>query len=130
MRKQLINVAQHACTGICVDGKIVRLPEKSAAYINTMVQQLTENALTEFESLLSEIEHNISKVNVLWRALSIVAVAERHWIQVMTLTNSLILSNQRLQIIEKRIDKLRYHPRIALLRASVLHEAEFLSEKI
>jgi len=129
MRKQLINVVQHACTGICVDGKIVRLPEKSAAYINTMVQQLTENALTEFESLLSEIEHNISKVNVLWRALSIVAVAERHWVQVMTLTNSLILSNQRLQMLEKRIDKLRYHPRIALLRASVLHEAEFLSEK-
>ncbi|NTW43895.1 MAG: hypothetical protein HGB14_05535, partial [Anaerolineaceae bacterium] len=129
MRKQLINVVQHACTGICVDGKIVRLPEKSAAYINTMVQQLTENALTEFEGLLSEIEHNISKVNVLWRALSIVAVAERHWIQVMTLTNSLILSNQRLQMLEKRIDKLRYHPRIALLRASVLHEAEFLSEK-
>jgi len=129
IRKKIINVAQHFCTGICVDGKLVRLPEKSSAYVNTMVQQLTENILTELEGLLSEIEHNISKVNVLWRALSIVAVAERHWMQVMTLTNSLNLSNQRLKMLEKRIDKLRYHPRMALLRASILHEAEVLTEK-
>ena len=127
VRRKLIDIVQHACTGMCVDGKLIKLPEKSIAYIKTMVQQLTGNALTELEGLLSEIEHNISKVDVLWRALIIVAVAERHWAQVMTLMNSLGLSNQRLRLIEERINKLRSHPRIALLRASVLHEVELLS---
>ena len=129
MRKKLVDIVQHACTGIRINGKNIRLPEKSTTYVNTMVQQLTGNALTELEGLLSEIEHNISKVNVLWRALIIIAVAERHWIQVVTLMNSLNLSNQRLQLIEERINKLRYHPRIALLRASLLNEVESLSSK-
>jgi len=129
MRKQLIDIVQHACTGIWIDGKTIKLSEKSAAYVNTMVQQLTGNALTELEGLLSEIEHNISKVNVLWRALIIIAVAERHWMQVITLMSSLNLSNQRLRLIEERINKLRYHPRIALLRASVLNELESLSSE-
>ncbi len=127
MRKKLVDVVQHACTGIWINGKNIRAPEKSCSYINTMVQQLTGNALTELEGLLSEIEHNISKVNVLWRALIIIAVAERHWMQVVTLMSSLNLSNQRLQLIEERINKLRYHPRIALLRASLLSEVESLS---
>jgi protein-tyrosine-phosphatase len=129
LRKKLIGIVQQACTGIYVDGKTIRLPEKSIAYVNKIVQQLTGNALTELEGLLSEIEHNISKVTVLWRALNIIAVTERHWAQVMTLMNSLNLFNQRLQALERRINRLRYHPRTALLRASVLHELESLSSR-
>lgn len=128
-RKQLIDVVRHACAGILVHGKAVELPAKSVAYINTVVQRLQQNAFTEFEGLLSEIEHNISRVKVLWRALNIIAVIERQWAQVIVLANSLNLSDQRLYAFEKRIDQLRRHPRIALLRASVLHEVEILSGK-
>ena len=127
LRRQLVDILQHACSGMSVNDKLVKLPEKSAAYINTLAEQLTNNALMELEGLLSEIEHNISKVNVLWRALNVIAVAERHWVQVKNLANSLIFSNQRLQMLEKRIVQLRYHPRITLLRASLLHEVESLS---
>ncbi|MFZ1643079.1 MAG: PEP/pyruvate-binding domain-containing protein [Candidatus Contendobacter sp.] len=129
VRKQLIDVVQHACTGIRVDGKTVGLPAKSAAYINMVMQRLQENAFMELEELLSEIEHNISRVKVLWRALNIIAVVERLWAQVMVLSKSLNLSDRRLQAFENRIDQLRRHPRIALLRASVLHEIEVLSER-
>ncbi len=126
-RKKLIDIVQRVCAGMLIDGKSIRLPEKSITCINTMMQQLTGNALTELEELLSEIEHNLFKIDVLWRAQIIVSVAERHWAQVITLIKSLDLSNSRLRLIEERMNKLRNHPRIALLRATLLHEVESLS---
>jgi protein-tyrosine-phosphatase/phosphohistidine swiveling domain-containing protein len=127
VRKQFIDIVQHACTGMHVDGKTVGLPARSVVYINAVVQRLQESAFTELEGLLSEIEQNLSRVKVLWRALNIIARVEPLWARVMALANRLNLSDQRLQAFEKRIDKLRRHPRIALLRASVLHEVETLS---
>lgn len=126
-RKKLVDIVQRACSGALLDGKSIKLPDKSIGYINSMVQRLTGTALKELEGLLSEIEHNIAKVNVLWRALIIIGVAERHWDQIKILIYSLNLSNQRTQSIEERIGKLRHHPRVALLRATVVNEIESLA---
>ena len=127
VRKQLIDLVQRARTGIRVDGRTVKLPEKSASYINALVESVSQNVFTELERLLSEVEHNISTVTELWRALNIVAVVERLWTQVRELAVSLNLGGPPLSGFERRIDILRRHPRIALLRSSALHEVESLS---
>lgn len=127
IRKKLVYIVQKLYSGRLIDGKSIQLPENCITYINNIVEQLTGNALTELEELLSEIEYNLFKVDVLWRAQIIVSVAERDWIQVMTLMKSLGLYNARLQAIEERMNSLRTHPRIALLRARALHEVESLS---
>jgi len=130
LRKELIDIVQRTHTGICVDGRLISVPPQVAAYIKTVLRKIEENAFTEFESLLSEVEHNISRIQVLWRALNIVQVVEQFMVQVRALANSMDVFEERLQAFENRVDRLRRHPRIALLRASMLHEAEILSGKI
>ena len=128
-RKQLIDVVQHARTGVRVDGSPAELPQKSAAYINLLLQTVSENVFTELEGLLSEVEHKLSTLSVFWRALNLIVVVEHLWAQVKVLSDSLNLTDPRLQAFEGRIDFLRRHPRIALLRTSALHEVESLSER-
>ncbi len=128
VRKQLTDIVHRACTGMPVNSEVAGFPKKSIAYINTIMRGISQNAFTELEELLLEIEHNISRVKVLWRALNIIAVAERQWAQLKILAYSLNLSDWRLQAIERRINQLRRHPRIAVLRASLLHEIDVLSQ--
>ncbi len=129
VRRQLIELVQRARTGIRVDGATLRLPEKSASCINALVDAVSQNIFTELERLLSEVEHNISTVTELWRALNIVALVERLWAQVREVAVSLDLGGPALHRFEKRIDALRRHPRIALLRTSALHDVESLSAR-
>lgn len=129
VRKQFVDVLQHACSGIRADGAPIKLPAKSVAHINAIVKRLLEHTFRELEALLSEIENNLSRVKVLWRATNIIAMVERQWTQAMTLITSLNLSNEQLRSFEHRIDQLRRHPRVALLKASVLHDVETLSVK-
>ncbi|HRD67012.1 MAG TPA: PEP/pyruvate-binding domain-containing protein [Candidatus Competibacter sp.] len=129
VRKQFIDVLQHACSGIRADGAPITLPTKSVAHINMIVKRLLEHTFRELEALLSEIENNLSRVKVLWRAVNIIAMIERQWAQAMTLITSLNLSNEQLRSFEHRIDQLRRHPRLALLKASVLHDVETLSAR-
>jgi protein-tyrosine-phosphatase/phosphohistidine swiveling domain-containing protein len=126
-RKQFVDVLQHACSGIRADGAPIKLPAKSVAYINVIVKRLLEHTFRELEGLLSEIENNLSRVKVLWRAANIIAMVERQWAQAMLLISSLNLSNEQLRSLGYRIDQLRRHPRVALLKASVLHDVENLS---
>ena len=116
-RKQFVDVLQHACSGIRADGAPIKLPAKSVAYINVIVKRLLEHTFRELEGLLSEIENNLSRVKVLWRAANIIAMVERQWAQAMLLISSLNLSNEQLRSLGYRIDQLRRHPRVALLKA-------------
>ncbi|MFO1424326.1 MAG: PEP/pyruvate-binding domain-containing protein [Candidatus Competibacteraceae bacterium] len=127
IRRQFVDILQHVCSGKRADGAPIKLPEKSVAYINVIVKRLLEHTFNELEGLLSEIENNLSRVKVLWRAASIIAMVERQWTQATILINSLNLSNEQLRSFEYRIDQLRRHPRLALLKASVLHDVENLS---
>lgn len=127
IRKQFVDVLRHVRSGTRADGSPIKLPDKSIAYINVIVKRLLEQIFNELEGLLSEIESNLSRVKVLWRAANIIAMVERQWMQAMTLMTSLSLSNEKLQSFEYRIDQLRRHPRLALLKASVLHDVENLS---
>ncbi|MCC9001158.1 MAG: hypothetical protein LM549_00820, partial [Candidatus Competibacter sp.] len=90
---------------------------------------LLEHIFRELEGLLSEVENNLSRVRVLWRAVSIIVMIERQWAQAMMLMDSLSLSNEQRRSLEQRIDQLRRHPRLALLKASVLHDVETLSSR-
>ncbi len=129
VRKQFIQILQHACSGMGTNGTRSKLPVKSIASINVIMKRLLEHIFRELEGLLSEVENNLSRVRVLWRAVSIIVMIERQWAQAMMLIDSLSLSNEQRRSLEQRIDQLRRHPRLALLKASVLHDVETLSSR-
>ena len=128
-RRQLIDVVHRARIGMRPDGQGLRLPERCAAYVEALVRTVPENAFAELELLLSEVERSIAAIAVYWRAINILAVVERLWRQVTALADSLALSDGRIKVFERRIDRLRHHPRIALLRTSALHEVESFARR-
>lgn len=129
VRRRVIDVVQRAGTGAGASEGATRLQERIAAFVNALLQAVSQNAVTELERLLSEVERNISGVKDLWRALNIVAVVERLWAQVKVLGVSVNLGGSPMGTFERRIKMLRHHPRIALLRTSALHEVESLSAR-
>mgnify|MGYP001445048466 CR=1 FL=1 len=126
-RKHLIDIVRHARRGITTGGTTVALAKGGAENIAMLIQTVSGNAFAELEGLLSEVEHNIAAMSVLWRALNTIAVIERLWKQVTMLAESLDLCDPRLEAFQRRIQALQRHPRIALLRAAALHEVEAMT---
>jgi protein-tyrosine-phosphatase/phosphohistidine swiveling domain-containing protein len=130
VRKQLIDIvrsAHNARGGIATGETTVALAKGRTENIAMLIQTVSENAYAELEVLLSEVEHNIAAVTVLWRALNTVALVERLWTQVTKLAESLDLRDPQLEEFQRRIQELRRHPRIALLRTVALHEVEAMT---
>ena len=127
VRKHLIDLVQHARRGITAGGTAAPLPEGGTENVAMLIQTVSGNAFVELEGMLSEVEHNIAAVTVLWRALNTIAMVERLWTQVTMLAESLDLCDPRLEAFQGRIEVLRRHPRIALLRAAALHDVEAMT---
>ena len=127
IRKHLIDLVQHAQLGFAAGGTTVALPKGGPENVAMLIRAVSENAFAELEGLLSEVEHNIAATTVLWRVLDTIAVVELRWTQVMTLAESLDFCDPRLKEFQRRIQALRRHPRIALLRAAALHEVEAMA---
>ena len=118
VRKQLIEIVRRARHGLAAGG---------TDNIARLIKTVSDNAFAELEGLLSDIEHSIGAVTVLWRALSTVAIVERLWAQVAMLADNLDLCDPRLDALRERLQALRRHPRITLLKAEALHDVEALS---
>ena len=129
VRKQLIGIVRHARREIAAGATAAGLGEGGAESIATLIRNVTENALAELDELLSEVEHNIAAATVLWRALDTIASVERLWAHVTMLAESLDLCDPRLNAFQGRIQALRRHPRIALLKAEALHDVEALTRR-
>ena len=127
VRKHLIDIVRSMRRGISAEGKTLDLPKGGTENVAMLIQTVSGNAFAELEGLLSEAEHNIAAVTVLWRALNTIALVERLWTQVTMLAESLDLYDLRLNAFQKRIQVLQRHPRIALLRAEALHEIEAMT---
>lgn len=117
-RKQLIDIVRHARRGLTAG---------ETDNISLLIKTVSDNAFAELEGLLSDVEHHIVEVTALWRALNTIAIAERLWAQVATLAENLDLRDPRLDALRERIQALRRHPRIALLKAEALHDVEALT---
>lgn len=115
-RKQLIEIVRHARRGLAATDNI-----------SLLIKSVSDNAFAELEGLLSDVEHHVVEVTALWRALNTIAIAERLWAQVATLAENLDLCDPRLDVLRERIQALRRHPRIALLKAEALHDVEALA---
>jgi protein-tyrosine-phosphatase/phosphohistidine swiveling domain-containing protein len=126
-RRELMNVVHQARVGLRPAAPAARLPGKTAAHANALVRTVLQNAYAESEQLLSEVEHGISAVTAYWRAVSLLAVVERLWLQVSALADNLGQCDERMKLLKERIDRLRRHPRIALLRTSALDEVASFS---
>ncbi|MFZ4535823.1 PEP/pyruvate-binding domain-containing protein [Propionivibrio sp.] len=127
VRKHLIEIVRRArCSprGIAAGGTTEAFAKGGTENIAMLIQTVSGNAFAELEGLLSEVEHHIAALTVLWRALNTIAVVVRLWTQVTMLADSLDLCDARLEAFQRRIQVLRWHPRIALLRAAALHEVE------
>lgn len=123
-RTQLMKVVRRAHTEALSDRQGIRLAKKTTVYVNTLVRMVLQNALTELDQLLAEAERSVSAVTAYWRVVNILAMLERHWVRANALADTLGVSDERMQVFETRIDQLRRHPRIALLRTSAFHEVE------
>jgi len=126
VRKQLIEIVRDSRQKLYA-GKQEGEKEGEADNISMLIKTVSDNAFAELDALLSETEHNIAAVTVLWRALNTIAIVERLWAQVAMLAESLNLRDPRLNAFQGRIQGLRRHPRIALLKAEALHDVEALT---
>lgn len=129
VRKQLIDIVRSVRRGITAEGTTTALPKGGTDNVAMLIQTVSGNAFAELEGLLSEVERNIAAVTVLWRALNTIALVERLWTQVTMLAESLDLCDPRLKAFQIRIQALRRHPRIALLRAAALQEVEAMTKR-
>jgi protein-tyrosine-phosphatase/phosphohistidine swiveling domain-containing protein len=127
VRRHLLDVVNHARRGIGAAGRTAAPAKGGSENVSILIQTVAENAFAELEEMMSEVEHNIAVVTVLWRALNTMAVVERLWLQVTTLAESLEVFDPRLQAFQERMQALRRHPRLALLRAAAMHEVEALT---
>jgi protein-tyrosine-phosphatase/phosphohistidine swiveling domain-containing protein len=123
-RAELMQVVHRARTEAPADRQGIRLPKTTAAYVNTLVRTVLKNAFAELEQLLAEVEQRISAVTAYWRVVNILAGLERHWVQVSGLADTVGVPDRRFKVFQGRIDELRRHPRIALLRTAAFHEVE------
>lgn len=78
--------------------------------ISMLIKTVSDNAFAELEGLVSEVEHNIAAVTVLWRALNNIAIVERLWAQVAVLAESLDMDDPRLDVLQVRIRGVQRHP--------------------
>ena len=129
VRKHLIDIVRQARREIAAGATAAGLGKGGAESIATLIRNVTENALAELDELLSEVEHHIAAATVLWRALDTIASVERLWAHVTMLAESLDLCDPRLNAFQGRIQALRRHPRIALLKAEALHDVEALTRR-
>ncbi|MQM31775.1 MAG: hypothetical protein CRU78_15135 [Candidatus Accumulibacter phosphatis] len=127
VRKQLIEIVRHGRQGLSAGETAGELARGGTDNISMLIKTVSDNAFSEYEGLLSEVEHNIAAVTVLWRALNTIAIVERLWAQVAMLAESLDLCDPRLNAFQLRIQGLRRHPRLALLKAEALHDVEALT---
>ena len=117
VRAQLIEIVRRVRRGLALG---------ETDNISRLIGAVSDNAIAELDGLLAEVEHNIAAVTVLWRALNTVAIVDRLWTQVAMLDESLDLCDLRLNALHGRIQALRRHPRITLLKAEALHDIEAL----
>ncbi len=129
VRKHLVDIVRHTRREIAEGEVAGSLGKGGAENIATLIRNVSENALAEAGELLSEVEHNIAAATVLWRALNTIASVERLWAHVTMLAESLDLCDPRLNAFQERIQALRRHPRIALLKAEALHDVEALTRR-
>ena len=129
VRRHLLAIVRRARRGIATGGTMAGHAKGRTENIATLIQTVCENAFSELEGLLAEVEHNMGGVTVLWRVLNTLAVVERQWSQVTMLAESLDLHDARLKAFQTRIQALRQHPRIALLRAAALHAVEAMAAR-
>ena len=130
VRKQLIEIVRHGRRALTArdthGGAAGRGAKGGTDNISMLIKTVSDNAFAELEAQLSEVEHNLAAVTVLWRALNSIAIIERLWAQAASLAESLELCDPRLNACQVRIQGLRRHPRIALLKAEALHDVEAL----
>lgn len=129
VRKQLVDVVRSARREMAVGATAGRPGEVETDHVTTLISNVSDNALAELGELLSEVEHNIAAVTVLWRALDTLAIVERMSAQVTMLAESLDLCDLRLKAFQERIQALRRHPRVVLLKAEALHDIEALAAR-
>ena len=127
VRRQLMKIVRRVHREITATATTTASTRRETENVTMLIKTVSENAFSELEGLLSEIEHNMAAVEVLWRVLSTLAVVERQWTQVRMLAESLDLHDPRLKVFQQRIQALRQHPRITLLRAAALHAVEALN---
>ncbi|MFT3849867.1 MAG: PEP/pyruvate-binding domain-containing protein [Propionivibrio sp.] len=120
VREQLIEIVRRARHGPAAGG---------TDNISTLIKTVSDNAFAEIEALLSEVEQRIGAATVLWRTLNAIAIVERLWARAATLAESLKPGDPRLNALQARIQNLRRHPRIALLKAEALHDVEALTRR-
>ena len=134
VRKQLIEIVRHGRQGLTAGERAGEpagerageLAKGGTDNISMLIKTVADNAFAEHEGLLSEVEHNIAAVTVLWSALNTIAIVERRWAQVAMLAESLDLCDPRLSALHVRMQGLRRHPRLALLKAEALNDVEAL----
>ena len=126
VQKQLIGIVHHARHVLAAGDTAGELTKGGTNNIAMLIKTVSDNAFAELEGLVSEVEHNIATVTVLWRALNNIAIVERLWAQAAMLAESLDISDPRLNEFQVRIRGLQRHPRIALLKAEALDDVEEL----
>lgn len=128
-REQFMGVLRHICAGVRADGAPLKVPTKSVAHLNLIVKRLIKRTFGELEALLSETEGDLAKVQSYWRALNIIEIVERQWARANTLVNGLSLSIEQRHALGHRIEQLRRHPRVTLLKASALERVVTLARR-